>query len=84
MLHPHAIEATAAQGLQCPRCGLPATITDRFMLYGSPGPVEHVTLACVAGHWFTPPVESLPNWLDEPHGVDTTHLRTPANAGGSP
>ncbi len=59
MLHHHAIEATAAESLQCPSCGLPATITDRFTLGGSPGPVEHVRLVCFAGHWFTPPIESL-------------------------
>ena len=47
MLHHHAIEATAAESLQCPSCGLPATITDRFTLHGSPGPVEHVRLVCV-------------------------------------
>ena len=56
MLHHHAIEATAPEPLQCPSCGLPATITDRFTLHGSPGPVEHVRLVCVAGHRFTPPI----------------------------
>jgi hypothetical protein len=43
----------------CPSCGLPAAITDRFTLGGAPSPVEHVKLVCVAGHWSTPPVEDL-------------------------
>lgn len=45
--------------LDCPLCGLPAEIVARFTFDGSPGPVEHVRLACVAGHWFTLPVDSL-------------------------
>lgn len=46
--------------LDCPECGLPAEATDRFVLEGEPRPVEHVKLVCVAGHWFTPPVDLLP------------------------
>ena len=44
---------------ECPSCGPPAAITDRFTLGGAPSPVEHVKLVCVAGHWCTPPVEDL-------------------------
>jgi hypothetical protein len=47
-------------GSLCPRCGLPAQIVDRFTLPGVPEPVEHVKLVCFAGHWCTPPVDSLP------------------------
>ena len=47
------------QLMDCPACGLPAEITDRFTLDGLPAPVEHVRLVCVAGHWFTPPSDSL-------------------------
>ena len=43
--------------LDCPSCGLPAAITDRFTLGGVPGPVEHVKIGCVAGHWYTLPVD---------------------------
>ena len=74
MLHHHPIEATAPASLQCPSCGLPATITDRFTLHGSPGPVEHVRLVCFAGHWFTPPIESLPDRPHESRGVGATHM----------
>jgi len=45
--------------VECPACGLPAEITDRFVLDGSPGPVEHVKVVCVSRHWFTLPVEQL-------------------------
>ena len=43
--------------LDCPTCGMPAEITDRFVLDGAPTPVEHVKLACVRGHWYTMPVD---------------------------
>jgi len=45
--------------VECPTCGLPAEITDRFTLGGAPGPVEHVKLVCVMRHWFTIPVDLL-------------------------
>jgi hypothetical protein len=45
--------------LNCPTCGLPAEITDRFTLDGVPTPVELVKLVCIAGHWYTPPVHQL-------------------------
>jgi len=44
----------------CPACGSPAEIVDRFTLDGSPHPVEHIKLVCVARHWFTMPSDSLP------------------------
>jgi hypothetical protein len=48
--------------VNCPTCGLPAEITDRFTLNGAPTPVEHVKIVCVAGHWYTPPVDQLVAW----------------------
>jgi hypothetical protein len=45
--------------LECPTCGLPAEITDRFTLNGVPTPVEHVKLVCVKRHWYTLPVDQL-------------------------
>ena len=45
--------------VECPACGLPAEITDRFTLGGAPGPVEHVKLVCVMRHWYTIPVDML-------------------------
>ncbi len=78
MLHHHAIQASAPESLQCPSCGLPATITDRFTLHGSPGPVEHVKLACAAGHWFTPPIDTLPRQLHQPSRGEATRMPTRA------
>jgi len=45
--------------VECPACGLPAEVTDRFTLGGAPGPVEHVKLVCVTRHWFTIPADQL-------------------------
>jgi hypothetical protein len=45
--------------IDCPRCGLPAQIVDRFALKGTSGPVEHVKMRCVAGHVLTLLVEHL-------------------------
>lgn len=43
--------------LDCPTCALPAEVVDRFVLDGSPHPVEHVKLRCITGHWFTVPTD---------------------------
>jgi len=41
------IQIPAESLLECPACGLPAEIADRFTLGGAPDPVEHVKLVCV-------------------------------------
>jgi hypothetical protein len=46
--------------VDCPTCGLPAEITDRFTLGGAPDPVEHVKVICVQRHWYTLPVDAFP------------------------
>jgi hypothetical protein len=46
--------------LSCPDCGLPAEITELFTLRSTDGPVEHVGLACVAGHGFRLAADRLP------------------------
>jgi len=43
--------------VDCPTCGLPAEITDRFILDGAPGPVQHVKVVCIRRHWCTLPVD---------------------------
>src|ERR1700761_6466974 len=48
-----------APPLECPSCGLPAAITDRFTLGGAPSAVAHLKLVCIAGHWCTPPIDDL-------------------------
>jgi hypothetical protein len=44
------IKISADPLLNCPTCGLPAEITDWFILGGVPTPVEHVKLVCIRGH----------------------------------
>jgi hypothetical protein len=61
--------------VDCPACGLPAEITDRFTLIGAPGPVEHVKLVCVVRHWFTIPADML--------AAADTPVSGPAEAGSS-
>jgi hypothetical protein len=39
----------------CPECGAPAEVIDRFVLPSSDGPVEHVKTRCVTGPWFVVP-----------------------------
>jgi len=36
-----------------PECGLPAEIVDRFVLYSTAGPVEHLRTYCVVRHVLT-------------------------------
>jgi hypothetical protein len=42
----------------CPECGAPAEVVDRFVLPGTDGPVEHVKTRCVTGPWFVVPAQS--------------------------
>jgi hypothetical protein len=46
--------------VECPTCGLPAEVTDRFTLGGAPEPVDHVKVMCVRRHWYTLPVDMFP------------------------
>lgn len=59
--------------LNCPSCGLPTEITDRFTLNGAPSAVEHVKVVCVQRHWYTLPVDKLP--AAEPEERSATALR---------
>jgi hypothetical protein len=43
----------------CPECALPATATSRGERPSTGGPVEHVFVRCVTGHWFLGPVDML-------------------------
>ena len=49
-------------GCPDPTCQAPATVTDRFVLASTSGPVEHVRTSCLAGHGFTARVDSLVAW----------------------
>lgn len=46
--------------LPCPACWLPAEVTERFRLASTDGPVDHIAVACVAGHFFKMAVDRLP------------------------
>ena len=54
---PPQIRIPADSLLECPSCGLPAEIIDRFTLDAAPTPVEHIKLGCVNRHWYTLPVD---------------------------
>ncbi|KRB44229.1 hypothetical protein [Terrabacter sp. Root181] len=43
----------------CPECGALAEVTERAVLEGTDGPVEHARVVCVARHWFLLPSASL-------------------------
>jgi len=46
--------------VDCPDCGLPAEVTDRFVFKGAPASVEHVKVVCVRRHRFAIPADLLP------------------------
>jgi hypothetical protein len=48
----HESTSVTQSVIACPECGLPAEVTERFSLSSTDGPVEHVALACVDGHYF--------------------------------
>jgi hypothetical protein len=43
----------------CPECGAPAQVEQRHVLESTDGPVEHVKIRCVGGHWFFLPSAAL-------------------------
>lgn len=43
----------------CPECELPAEITEHFWLDSTDGPVLHVCVSCVDGHYFRMPADRL-------------------------
>ena len=75
---PHA-ELAPGAFMECPRCGLPAEISDRFTLGGAPEPVQHVKVVCVRRHWYTLPVDMVPvsaSVRDDPSTSGMTRQRT--------
>ena len=42
----------------CPQCRAPAEILARWVFESTDGPLEHVKVACVFGHWF-----AMPTWM---------------------
>lgn len=40
----------------CPECKAPAELLARWAWDSTDGPIEHVKIQCVLGHWFAMPV----------------------------
>lgn len=43
----------------CPQCGLPSESHGYYVLPSTNGPVWHVKIRCIVGHFFNCPVEFL-------------------------
>ena len=56
--------ATAPEIIACPEpdCLAPAEVVDRFTLASTDGPVDHAKTMCLAGHGFTPPLDTVATW----------------------
>jgi len=50
----------------CPQCRLPCTVEPRGRWGSTAGPVAHVYVRCVAGHWFLGPADRLQTRLPDP------------------
>jgi hypothetical protein len=50
---------TLASIIDCPECGLPAEVRDRFRLPTKKGPIEHVKTRCLIWHVRTLPSDRL-------------------------
>jgi hypothetical protein len=61
----------------CPDCAAPAEVTDRSVLESTDGPIEHVKIRCVGGHWFLLSVASLrrPVELERTAGIGISRSR---------
>jgi hypothetical protein len=46
--------------IACPECELPAEITDHFWLQSTDGPVLHICVTCVDGHYLRMPADRRP------------------------
>jgi hypothetical protein len=57
----------------CPECALPAVATPRGRRPSTSGPVDHVFVRCLVGHWFLGPAEMLTGyeegWSDLPEAA---------------
>lgn len=49
------------QIIGCPEdgCDMPSEVIARQVLESTDGPVEHVKIRCLAGHWYFMPVDRL-------------------------
>ena len=52
-------QASHADTVRCPDCGLPAVVEWRTTIPSTGAPVEHVKFACPVGHRYFMPAEGL-------------------------
>ena len=52
--------------MPCPGCGVPAEITERFILASTDGPITHVAVCCVDGHHYRMEADRLPADRSQP------------------
>ena len=53
------VQASHADRVRCPDCGLPAVVEWRTHIPSTGTPVEHVKIACPVGHRYFMPAEGL-------------------------
>jgi hypothetical protein len=80
-----AVRADVAAGadkvVPCPECDLPADVMECFALDSTDGPVDHVAVACAAGHHFRMAVDRLSAKAQEQlAGLDSAGQRAGAVA----
>jgi hypothetical protein len=68
----------------CPECELPAEIAERFWLNSTDGPVLHVCVICVDGHYFRMPADGLPADLASAQAPDTSRADQHGSASAGP
>lgn len=70
----------SARLVACPECELPAEITERFWLDSTDGPVLHVCVTCVDGHYFRMPSEGVLADLQAAPVLDSSRASQPGSA----
>jgi hypothetical protein len=53
-----------------PQCQAPAEVLDRFELWSTSGPYEHISTRCVLGHIFTVPIDR--TYADMPYPISAS------------
>ena len=64
--------------MPCPGCGVPAEITERFILASTDGPITHVAVCCVDGHHYRMEADRLPADRSQPPAPRPPAPRPPA------
>jgi hypothetical protein len=59
-------EPSVVEWLECPECGLPAFVVERFEVRSTDGPVPHVATVCARLHRLCAPESDLGAVADHP------------------